>query len=125
MSKIACIVTGGDPTNNRFDYTEISEKLRGLLEAHGITVLFAKNAKDGIKKLEEDAAARRRKKALGRGMYVVYISVYYCAEALEMAKVHSPRIRFVVCSCGLVPMDMPTFAFRGMLTEKTLDAIFS
>lgn len=124
MSKIVCIVTGGDPANNQFNYTEVSEKLRGLLEAHGVTVLFAEDAKDGIRKLEEDAAARRREKVPNRGMYVAYISAYYCTEALNMARVYSPRIRFVVYSVGLAPMNMPTFAFRGMLTHTTLHAIF-
>ena len=124
MNKIVCIVTSGNPENKRFNYTEVSEKLRGLLEAHGATVLFAEDAKDGIKKLEEDAAARRREKVPHGGMYVAYISAYYCTEALEMAKVYSPRIRFVVYSVGLAPMNMPTFAFRGMLTQATLHAIF-
>ena len=125
MDRSICIVTSGDPSNDKLDYREVYEPLRRLLEASGAAVRLVNDAEEGISRLQADYLARCEAKLPGNRRYVVFVSAYYCARALELAKLYSPRIRFIVHSVGLAPLDMPTFAFRGMLTSDTLDNIFS
>jgi hypothetical protein len=125
MNKHVCIVTAGDPNNERFNYGQVYDTLRLMLESQGFTVTKVKSAGEGISKLNADEKARyEEKKKASTQMFVAYISAAYCEEALKLAKLHGPRIKFVVYSVGLAPTHMPTFAFRGMLTKETVNAIF-
>ncbi|MFZ2253516.1 MAG: hypothetical protein WAW13_05130 [Minisyncoccia bacterium] len=124
MNRSICIVTSGDP-GNTLDYHKVFDPLRQLFESTGDTVTLVKDAKEGIRMLQAEALACYEAKLPSKRKYVVFVSAYYCEEALELARMFSPSIRFVVHSVGLAPLHMPTFAFRGMLTENTVDDIFS
>lgn len=125
MDRSICIVTSGDPRNKSLDYHRVFDPLRQLLESMGDTVTLVKDSNEGILMLQAEALAHHEAKLPSRKKYVVFVSAYYCEKALELARMHSPAIRFVVHSVGLVPLHMPTFAFRGMLTEHTVNDIFS
>ena len=104
------IVEEGDPNNCGFDYKQLAYEMQCRIRAWGrgrYDIKTAGSAEEAIKEL-----------GTNRGT-VMFMSASYCAAALELARRYSPQIRFVVYSVGLAPIDMPVFAFRGMMNETT------
>ena len=112
MEKQICIVTTGDPNNPKFNYGRLAVELRQQLREGHENVELVSSAEEGIGKLD------------GKGGRIVFLSAYFCNEALLLARRHGPKIRFVVYSVGLPPPDIPVFLFRGMATPQTFGTIF-
>ncbi|MDO8566731.1 MAG: hypothetical protein Q7R58_01100 [bacterium] len=106
------IVSRGDPENTGFNYVEHAREICDRFNEWGLGEYEAE-----VVASTDDALAR-----LGTEPgVVVFVSAYFCDEALRLARRCSLK-RFLVYSVGLAPVDMPKFAFRGMLNKENLAA---
>jgi hypothetical protein len=125
MEHSVCIVTAGDPQNPGFDYRKVSSLLVDLLQGRrGVTTLLADNVYDAITKLCEDERNRHDMKQPQATMTVLYISSHFCEEAIQMSRLHSPRVRFIVYTIGTHHSKMPLFLSRDTMNAEALRAIF-
>jgi len=114
-AKKVAIVAKGDPENSRANYHKIACGLRDHIRAWG-NCYYEIGIFDSI----DDAIAFVQEE---RGT-VVFVSAYFCDEALRLARKYTSMAHFLVYSVGMAPVGFPQFAFGGVMNEKNLDHFF-